>query len=95
MTDLRTYRFSRTENIVFWMLMFLTGLLISYLMYRNIVFSVVIIPIAPRLKIMAQTMMADRRRQRYMDEFKDFLFMASTSIGAGRSMKDAIAGQSI
>ena len=56
MTDLRTYRFSRTENIVFWMLMFLTGLLISYLMYRNIVFSVVIIPIAPRLKIMAQTM---------------------------------------
>ena len=91
MTDLRTYRFSRTENIVFWMLMFLTGLLISYLMYRNIVFSVVIIPIAPRLKIMALTMMADRRRQRYMDEFKDFLFMASTSIGAGRSMKDAIA----
>ena len=68
MTDLRTYRFSRIENIVFWMLMFLTGLLISYLMYRNIVFSVVIIPIAPRLKIMAQTMMADRRRQRYMNE---------------------------
>ena len=26
-----------------------------------------------------------------MAEFKDFLFMASTSIGAGRSMKDAIA----
>ena len=26
-----------------------------------------------------------------MAEFKDFLFMASTSIGSGRSMKDAIA----
>ena len=31
------------------------------------------------------------RRRRYMAEFKDFLFMASTSIGAGRSMKDAVA----
>ena len=26
-----------------------------------------------------------------MSEFKDFLFMASTSIGAGRSMKDAVS----
>ena len=91
MTDLSTYRFNRTENAVFLICIGLAGLLISYLMYRNILFAPVIIPLAPRLKIMAQTALADRRRQRYIDEFKDFLFMASTAIGAGRSMKDAIS----
>ena len=91
MTDLRTYSFSKTENVLFWICMALAGLLISYLMYRNIIFSAVIIPLAPYLRKTVRTILADRRRQRYMDEFKDFLFMASTSIGAGRSMKDAIS----
>lgn len=91
MTDLRIYRFNRSENIFFVSGIVLAGLLVSYLMYRNLVFGLVIIPLAPRLRNMAQTVLADRRRQRYMDEFKDFLFMASTAIGAGRSMKDAIA----
>ena len=91
MTDLRIYRFSRSENTLFVIGIILTGLLVSYLMYRNLLFAFVIIPLTPRLRSMAQTLLADRRRQRYMDEFKDFLFMASTAIGAGRSMKDAIA----
>ena len=69
----------------------LAGLVISFLMYRNILFSVVVIPLLPRIRSMVCTSLAERRRQRYMDEFKDFLFMASTSIGAGRSMKDAIS----
>lgn len=91
MTDLSTYRFSRTENILFYVCTAAAGLLISYLMYRNILFAPVIIPLIPKLREMSQTVMADRRRQRYIDEFKDFLFMASTAIGAGRSMKDAIS----
>jgi tight adherence protein B len=60
-------------------------------MYRNVLFSVVIVPLIPRIRSAVQASLAERRRQRYMDEFKDFLFMVSTSIGAGRSMKDAIA----
>ena len=91
MTDLRTYEFSRTENAVFYMCVIFAGLIISYLMYRNIVFAVIVIPLAPRIRIMVRTELADRRRQKYLIEFKDFLFMASTAIGAGRSMKDAIA----
>ena len=62
MTDLSTYRFSRTENIVFYICTGLAGLLISYLMYRNILFAPVIIPLAPKLKEMAQTAMADREK---------------------------------
>jgi tight adherence protein B len=91
MTDLRTYELSRTENSIIILSSALAGLVISYLMYRNVLFSVVIVPLIPRIRSAVQASLAERRRQRYMDEFKDFLFMVSTSIGAGRSMKDAIA----
>lgn len=94
MTDLRTYTFSRSEDIAFGAFILAAGLAASYLMYRNILFAVVVIPLAPKLRESLRDMLADRRRQRYRAEFKDFLFMASTSIGAGRSMKDAI-GESI
>lgn len=90
MTDLRTYKLSKTENTVLIIFTVLAGLAISFLMYRNVLFSVVVIPLLPRIRSMVCISLAERRRQKYMDEFKDFLFMASTSIGAGRSMKDAI-----
>lgn len=91
MTDLRTYELNKYEEVIILLCSALAGLIISYLMYRNILFSAVIIPLMPRIRAMVRISLADRRRKRYMDEFKDFLFMASTSIGAGRSMKDAIA----
>lgn len=91
MTNLRTYELNKTETAILYVFTALAGIVISYLMYRNIIFSAVVIPIVPRIRSMAEETLADRRRARYMDEFKDFLFMASTSIGAGRSMKDAIS----
>ncbi len=90
MTDLREYRFSRKENILFYIGAALTGLAVSYLIYRNLLFAVVIIPFTPKLREFVRDAMIDRRRRKYVSEFKDFLFMASTAIGAGRSMKDAI-----
>ena len=90
MTDLRTYSFSKKENILFYAALALAAFLISYLMYRNILFAVVIIPFAKRIKGFVTESIIQRRRKTYMAEFKDFLFMASTAIGAGRSMKDAI-----
>ena len=91
MTDLSEYEFSRKENIVFYSCLAAAGLIISYLMYRNILFSVVIIPFARRIKGFVTESIIRSRRRRYMTEFKDFLFMVSTAIGAGRSMKDAIS----
>lgn len=90
MTDLTKYEFSRKENAVFYSSLAAAGLIISYLMYRNVLFAVVIIPFARRIKGFVTESIIKSRRRRYMAEFKDFLFMASTAIGAGRSMKDAI-----
>ena len=94
MTELSKYEFSRKNNAVFYSWLAAAGLIISYLMYRNILFAVVIIPFARKIKSFVTESIIKSRRRRYLTEFKDFLFMASTAIGAGRSMKDAI-GESI
>lgn len=91
MTDLSVYEFSRKEQILFFSCLAAAGLVISYLMYRNILFSAVMIPFAGKIKSFVTDSIIKNRRRRYMTEFKDFLFMASTAIGAGRSMKDAIS----
>ena len=91
MTDLREYNFTKKENIFFYIALIIAGVLISFLMYRNILFSMVVIPFAGRIKGFITDTIIRRRKRTYMAEFKDFLFMASTAIGAGRSMKDAIA----
>ena len=91
MTELSKYEFSKRENAAFYSCLAAAGLMISYLMYRNILFSVVVIPFARKIKGFVTENIIKNRRRRYMAEFKDFLFMASTAIGAGRSMKDAIS----
>lgn len=94
MTNLKEYRLNKKETIIFYICIIASAIALSLLIYRNVYFSVLIVPFAPRVQTLAEDMLADRRRRRYMAEFKDFLFMASTAIGAGRSMKDAI-GESI
>lgn len=91
MTNLNEYTFSKKENAVFYAALTVSGLLVSYLLYRNILFAVVIIPFTRRINGFVKQAIIRSRRRRYMSEFKDFLFMASTSIGAGRSMKDAVS----
>ena len=91
MTKLSEYEFSRKENAVFYSCLAAAGMIVSYLMYRNLLFAAVIIPFASKIKGFVTESIIKNRRRRYMAEFKDFLFMASTAIGAGRSMKDAIS----
>ena len=90
MTDLTKYEFNRKEELLFYSALAAAGLAISYLMYRNLLFAVIIIPFAGKIRKYVTEAIIKRRRRRYLTEFKDFLFMASTAIGAGRSMKDAI-----
>lgn len=94
MTDLRIYELNKKEKTILYLCTGLAGLALSMLLYRNILFALLIIPFTPRIKVFAEEHLASRRKKRYMAEFKDFLFMSSTAIGAGRSMKDAI-GESI
>lgn len=90
MTDLRSYEMTKRENTLFYIALAATGIVLSLLMYRNIIFAVVILPFGKKIKSFIVEAIIEKRRQNYLVQFKDFLFMASTSIGAGRSMKDSI-----
>lgn len=90
MTDFRIYEMSRRENALFYGVSGAVALLVALLFYRNILFGAVIIPFLPRLRKFAVEILKERRRWEYLMQFKDFLFIAATSIGAGRSMKDSI-----
>ncbi|MBQ6389140.1 MAG: hypothetical protein IJH90_05840 [Mogibacterium sp.] len=90
MTDLKTYEFSKAEDAAILTAVSAGSIVIAFLMYRNILFAAVGLILLPRIREIVRQTLADNRRRRYMNEFRDFLFMASTAIGAGRSMKDAI-----
>lgn len=91
MINLNEYNLSKKENSIFTLGILLLGIIVSFLLYRNIFFAVLIIPFTKRIRKYVLDEIISRRRQKYRIQFKDFLFMTSTSIGAGRSMKDAIS----
>ncbi len=90
MTDFKVYEMQRTEKLLFTVLYIIAAIALSVLFYRNVLFAAVTIPFAPRIRGLYIRTRAERRRDQYLLEFKDFLFLASTSVGAGRSIKDAI-----
>lgn len=94
MTDLTRYEMNRNETIVFYVVLAITSIAISMLFYRNVICAVVFIPFVKKLKQLTEDELNARRRRAFISQFKDELFVLSTAIGAGRSMKDAI-GESI
>ncbi len=90
MTDFRAFEFDRGRKLQLYAVFSAIGVLISYLLYKNIMFIVVMLPFFPKLKSFVEIKVQEKRKQEYLVQFKDFLFIAATSIGAGRSMKDAI-----
>lgn len=90
MINLNEYELGKSEKKIFYVALGLLGIIVSMLLYRNILFAVVVIPFSKKIYNFVVDEIISRRRQNYLIQFKDFLFMTSTAIGAGRSMKDAI-----
>ena len=66
------------------------GTALSVLLYHNIFFSLVLLFFYIKIQEIYTEYMLDRRKRALAEQFKDFLFILSTSIGAGRGMRDAI-----
>lgn len=90
MINLNEYELSKREKNLFYAALILLGIVVSMLLYRSIIFAVVVIPFAKKIYSFVVDEIITRRKQNYLIQFKDFLFVTSTAIGAGRSMKDAI-----
>lgn len=91
MIILNDYEFNKKEKKIFYSMLFMFGIIFSMLFYRNVFFSITIIPFSNRIKIFIKKEIIKRRKREYLEQFKDFLFMISTSIGTGRSIMNAIA----
>ena len=66
------------------------GTSLSVLLYHNIFFSLVLLLFYIKIQEIYAEYMLARRKRALAEQFKDFLFILSTSIGAGRGMRDAI-----
>ena len=66
------------------------GTALSVLLYHNIFFSLVLLFFYIKIQEIYAEYMLDRRKRALAEQFKDFLFILSTSIGAARGMRDAI-----
>lgn len=91
MTDFTTYEFSSREKQIFYCVLVLSGLALSILYYQNAAFTVIIISLRKRIKKSVLNYIIEKRKRKFLEEFKDFLFILSTSISAGRAMKEAIS----
>lgn len=90
MIAINKYEFSNREKYIFVVGVVLSGLVLSILFYRNLLFSFVIIPFYKKIESIALEKIVEKRVHEYTVQFKDFLFSVSTAVGAGRSMKNAI-----
>ena len=66
------------------------GTALSVLMYHNVFFSLVLLLFYIKIQEIYAEYMLARRKRALAEQFKDFLFILSTSIGTGRGMRDAI-----
>ena len=85
--DYSTYDMSRTEQITYIILtaLFLSG--VAYVFYRNIVISVLVMPLAllyPKYK--SRELMVKRKQELNL-QFKDALYSLSSSVSAGKSIE--------
>ena len=94
MLELDKYEFARHEKYIFYCASAAVAAVASYLYYKYIIFALLILPFIKRIEGYVINSIIEKRRMDYLVQFKDLLFMIATSVGAGRSMKDAI-GESI
>lgn len=90
MIDYNHYLFTKKQEGMIVCAIVLLGIVSGILFYRNILFGIVVLPFVRRIKEFIREELKARRLRALTEQFKDTLFMISTSIGAGRGMKDAM-----
>ena len=88
--DYSVYIFSRRENIIFWGLMVTGSIFLSLLFYGTLLFAFVPMIFHKRVRAFAAEELMKRRNARFLEEFKDLLFILSTSVGAGRGIGEGL-----
>lgn len=89
--DYKKYEFSTREKALFWTSLATASVILSMLCYGSPIFAFVPLLSHKKIKAYIQELLVSRRESRFLEEFKDFLFMLSTSVGAGRGITEGIS----
>lgn len=88
--DYSIYVFSLKEKIINIVVAIVTGVVVSYLFYGNVVFTVLFIPLLfPYLKIRKNTL-KDKRKKELKLQFKDAITSMADALTVGYSVENAI-----
>lgn len=90
MTELDKYVFSKKETYIFYLVVIVVSVVSSVLYFRNVFFSLVVVPFVPKIKQIVIEYLKEKRRREFIVQFKDFLFMMATAIGSGRPMRESL-----
>lgn len=94
MTDFSKYDLNRKERLFFYITVASVSIAASMLFYHNLLPAIAVIPFLNKIKRILCDKLLEKRICELTVSFKDFLFLLSTAIASGRSMKDAI-GESV
>lgn len=88
--DYEKYMFSNREKLQYGLEVLILSGVISYLFYRSIYAMVLVIPIGLFFWKEKKKELADKRRQRLGEEFKDGILAIATALKVGYSMENAV-----
>lgn len=90
MTDFSIYELNKKEFAYMIIALIIISISLSYIFYDNVFCSLSIIIFIPKIKKYFEQYLCNRRKDKILEEFKDFLFIVSTSSMVGKSMLEAI-----
>lgn len=90
MYEYDVFKFSKRQDYLLDLTILIIGIAISFFFYRSIIFGIIIFPFVKRIKEWVGEILIDKRRRELILQFKDFLFVASTALGSGYSMREVV-----
>ncbi|MEG1931351.1 MAG: hypothetical protein RR131_09460 [Anaerovorax sp.] len=85
-----TYILNKQEKQRFLILLLVSSVLVAYLFYNQILLALMVLPVIKKLEEVYKKMLARKRSAELTLQFKDLLFSLSSSMAAGRQMREAL-----
>lgn len=88
--DYKTYKFSKSELFFYLSIAGMGIMAVSYLMYKSIWFSVASLPLLYFVMQQVKRSCIEKRKQRLLTEFREFLYSLIVCLGSGYSLENAL-----
>ena len=84
------YQLSRAETVLYYGCGCLLALLVSLLCYRQVLVSLLVLPLLRKFRPFLEDALARKRQRKLYDQFRDLLYALSSAVSTGRHLADAM-----